>query len=140
MIIRGEIPSFKLWEDSDHIAILDINPNTKGASLVIPKIHYTSKVFDMPDEKLTKLMLATKKTAKLLEQGLNVERVGMGMDGTGVDHAHIKLYPMHGIDKNNKWTDERVFFENYDGYITTQLGPQASVEELKLVLQALIKN
>ena len=61
----------------------------------------------------------------------------MVAEGMGVNHVHIKLYPLYGIEKEFKeiWAKEKVFFENYQGYISTQLGPQANLEELKKIAE-----
>jgi len=69
-IIKGEIPSFKVWEDDEFLAILDINPNTKGMTLVLTKEHYNSYAFEMSDDVYNKFLLATKKVAKILEKNL----------------------------------------------------------------------
>lgn len=132
-IVAGSLPSAKIWEDAEFMAILDIYPNTKGMTLVIPKKHYASYVFDMPDEVYARLMLASKKVAKLLDEALPVKRTSMVMEGMALDHAHIKLYPMHGLKKKFEATlaDEQVYFRKYEGYISTQLGPKADFAELK---------
>jgi len=132
-IAGGEIDSAKIWEDKDFVAILDLNPNTKGMALIMPKEHYDSYIFSMPDDFYAKMMLASKKVAKLLEKALDAKRVAMVMEGMGVNHAHIKLYPLHGLEKEfeEMWAKDKVFFDKYPGYITTQLGPQAGIEELK---------
>lgn len=132
-IVKGEIPSVKIWEDKEFLAILDNQPNTEGMALVLTKEHYDSYAFDMSDEIYKKFMLVSKKVAKLLERGLGVQRVAMVMEGMGVNHAHIKLYPLHGIKEKFKeiWSDKKVFFEKYEGHISTQLGPKKSIEKLK---------
>ena len=131
-IVNGEIPSVKIWEDENYIAILDVNPNTEGMTSVIPKKHYDSDATDMPDEKYSELMLSAKKVCKLLEKKLKVKRVAIVMEGLGVNHVHIKLYPIYGLDEKFKeiWAKEKVYFERYEGYISTQLGPKKSIEEL----------
>jgi diadenosine tetraphosphate (Ap4A) HIT family hydrolase len=132
-IAKGEIDSAKIWEDDEFLAILDLNPNTKGMTLVLTKNHFDSYVFSMPDDIYQRFALASKKVAKILEKALEVKRVAMVMEGMGVNHAHIKLYPMYGLDSEFKemWAKDKIFFDNYPGYITTQLGPQADMEELK---------
>ncbi len=132
-IVKGEIPSSKIWEDVEHLAILDISPNMKGMSLVITKKHYDSNAFDLPDEAYQKLMATAKSVAKLLEKALPVKRVAMVMEGMAVNHVHIKLYPLHGLDKkfDETWAEKKVFFEKYEGYLTTQLGPRANLDELQ---------
>jgi diadenosine tetraphosphate (Ap4A) HIT family hydrolase len=136
-IANGEIPSVKVLEDEKHLAILDINPNTEGMTLVMTKKHFDSDATDMPERDYTELMLAVKKIAKLLEKGLNVKRVAIVMEGMGVNHVHLKLYPLYGIGKKFKetWAKEKIFFDRYEGYISTQLGPQKSNEELERVAE-----
>ena len=136
-IISGEIPSVKIWEDENHIAILDINPNTKGVTLVITKEHFNSDATDMPDEAYKELMIAVKKVVKILERKLNVKRVAIVMEGLGINHVHIKLYPIHGLKEKfeESWGKEKVYFEKYEGYITTQLGPEKSIKELNKIAE-----
>jgi diadenosine tetraphosphate (Ap4A) HIT family hydrolase len=138
-IVKGEIPSFKIWEDKEQIAILDIFPNTKGMTLIIPKTHYDSYAFEMPEKAYSKLMLASRKIGLMLDKKLNVARTAMVMEGMGVDHVHIKLYPMHGIDKKFKeiLSAERMYFDKYKGYISTVLGPEADKKELKKLADSL---
>ncbi len=139
-IAKGEIPSVKIWEDKKHLAILDINPNVKGMSLVLTKEHYDSDATDMPDAQYKDLMIAAKKVAKLLENGLKIKRVAIVMEGLGVNHVHIKLYPIYGLDEKFKetWASEKKYFEKYEGYISTHLGPQKSVEELEKIKQEIL--
>jgi diadenosine tetraphosphate (Ap4A) HIT family hydrolase len=125
-IALGEIPSYKIDETNEHLAFLDIFPNTKGMTLVIPKKHFDSDVFSMPLEEYDKLLDYAKKVVKKLEKKLNSFRVALVIEGMGVNHAHVKLYPLHGLDSKFKetWHHERVFFEKYPGFITTKLGPE----------------
>lgn len=141
-IARGEIDAAKIWEDENFIATLDINPNTKGMTLVMPKKHYDSYAFDMPDEEYGAFMIAAKKVAGLLERALNVQRVALVMEGMGINHAHIKLYPMYGLEEKFKetWAQDRVFFDRYEGYISTQLGPAADLEGLKKLAEEIREN
>ncbi len=141
-IVEGNIPAVKIWEDSEHMAFLDINPNVEGMTLVIPKKHFDSYTFDMPLKDQFSLLEATNKVAKMLEKGLDVQRVAMVMEGLGVNHAHIKLYPVHGIDEKFKemWAKDRVFFEKYQGYISTQLGHQKTTDELQNVADKIKRN
>lgn len=134
-IVKGEIPCHKIYEDKDHLAFLDINPNTKGMTIVVPKKHYSSDAFDMNKKAYIDLMLISKKIAKLLEKKLEVKRVAMVMEGMGIDHVHIKLYPLHGLKEKfvETWSDKKIFFEKYEGYITTQLGERADDKELALL-------
>ncbi|TSD03225.1 MAG: hypothetical protein Athens071416_286 [Parcubacteria group bacterium Athens0714_16] len=141
-IIKGDIPCVKIWEDKKHLAILDINPNTEGMTLILTKDHYDSDATDMPDNPYKNLMVATKKVAKLLEKKLVVKRVAIVMEGLGVNHVHIKLYPIHGLDEKFKemWAEDKIYFDKYIGYISTQLGPQKSTEELNKVAEKIKKE
>ena len=132
-IVEGKISSHKVYEDDEHMAFLDIFPNTKGMTLVIPKKHFDSYAFDMPTEDYLKLMEVSKKIAKVLDRTLGTNRTAMVMEGMGVNHVHIKLYPLHGVEKNFEKNIAKVikFFEKYEGYIATLLGPRANDEELK---------
>jgi histidine triad (HIT) family protein len=122
-IVAGDVPSHQIWEDEHYLAFLTIFPNTEGATVVIPKTHYSSYAFDLPDEVLSNLLLATKKVAKLLDSKLeDVGRTAMVFEGFGVDHVHSKLYPMHGT-KMNDWkpieSAINKYFEKYEGYISS---------------------
>lgn len=141
-IVNGEVDSVKIWEDEEYMALLDLNPNTKGMTLVIPKKHFSSYVFDMNDSNYCKLMIATKKVAQILDKNLNVKRTAMVMEGLGVDHAHVKLYPIYGLGKKfeETWAEDKVYFYKYPGYITTKLGPQKTLEELKKIGKEIRKN
>lgn len=123
-IIKGEMPCHKIWEDEKHLAFLSIFPNTEGATVVATKKHYPSYAFDLPDDALADLMLATKKTAKLLDSKLDdVGRTAMVFEGFGVDHIHSKLFPMHGTADMANWKpiESKIgkYFEKYEGYISS---------------------
>lgn len=132
-INSGEIPSHKIWENDKFIAILDIFPNCKGQTLLISKKHYDSDLFGLNNKDLYKeVILATDEVIQLLKKKLKIQRVGMIIEWMGVNHLHIKLYPMHGVEEEwqqNIW-GEKVFFEKYPGYLTTEVGEQANSENL----------
>jgi diadenosine tetraphosphate (Ap4A) HIT family hydrolase len=142
-IAKGEFDSAKVWEDENYLACLDIQPNTKGMTLVIPKKHFDSYAFDMPDKEYSNLLLAAKKVSKILEKGLGVKRVGLVIEGLGVNHVHIKLYPMHGLgEKFKEGGQEKIsqFFDKYPGFLTTTIGPRVEIIELKKIAQEIINN
>jgi len=101
-------------------------------TLVIPKKHFDSYMFDMPDEDYRKLIEVTRKIAKGLDKALGVKRTAMVMEGMGVNHVHIKLYPLHGIKKKfEKNVAKKIkFFKRYEGYVATFIGPRANDEKL----------
>jgi histidine triad (HIT) family protein len=139
-ISKNEIPSYRIGENEEFFAILDIFPNTKGMTLVVPKNHYDSYAFNMPDDVYTRFLLFAKNIGKELDEKLGVERTALVMEGMGVNHAHIKLYPLHGLGKEFKMItpEGNIYFDKYEGYLTTKLGPKASdnqLEELKLLFK-----
>lgn len=140
-IMDGEIPAVKIWEDEKHIAILDVNPNTEGMTLLIPKKHFESDATNMPEEEYLDLMIAAKKLAKILEKKLDVKRVAIVIEGLGVNHVHIKLYPIHGLEKKfvETWAKDKIYFDKYKGYISTQLGPEKTQEELNKIADKIRK-
>lgn len=133
-IVAGEAPCHKIWEDDKHLAFLSIFPNTEGFSVVITKEHYPSYAFDLPDNVLSDLMIATKKVGKLLDAKLpDVGRTGMIFEGYGVDHVHSKLFPMHGtVDSTWRPIESKVdkYFEKYEGYISSHGYDRADDEKL----------
>ena len=129
------MPSHKFWEDDEYIAFLSIFPNTKGFTIVTTKKHYPSYAFDLDDNVLTNLVIASKKVARLLDSKLeDVERTGMIFEGFGVDHVHSKLFPMHGTTNMKKWrklsSEVNKFFEKYEGYISSHDYKRADDKEL----------
>lgn len=141
-IAEGTIPAVKVLEDSKHLAFLDLNPNTEGMTLVITKEHFDSDATDMPDKEYSELMLYAKQVAKILEKGLKVKRVAVVMEGLGVNHVHIKLYPIHGLNEKfeETWANDKIYFEKYIGYISTQLGPETTTEQRESVLRKIESN
>ncbi|HQB28656.1 MAG TPA: HIT family protein [Paludibacter sp.] len=93
-IIRGEIPCYKIAEDENFFAFLDINPMTKGHTLVIPKIE-EDYLFNLEDELLGKMMVFAKKVAVAIRQSTSCTRVGVAVLGMEVPHAHIHLVPIN---------------------------------------------
>lgn len=123
-IAHGDMLSHKIWEDEKHLAFLSIFPNTEGTTVVIPKEHHSSYAFDLPDNVLSELVLATKKVAKLLDSKLeDVGRTAMVFEGYGINHAHAKLFPMHGTAGLKEWkkieSNIDKYFDTYEGYISS---------------------
>lgn len=93
-IIKGEIPSYKVAEDNLFYAFLDINPTSKGHTLVIPK-EEVDYLFDLEDNTLSGLTLFAKKVAKAIKEVIPCQRVGVAVVGLEVPHAHIHLIPIN---------------------------------------------
>lgn len=99
-IVNGEIPCYKIAEDEHHLAFLDINPLTKGHTLVIPK-QETDYIFDLEDGALAALHVFAKKVAKALKKAIPCTRVGVTVIGLEVPHAHIHLIPFSNMSEMN---------------------------------------
>jgi histidine triad (HIT) family protein len=99
-IINGEIPCYKIAEDINYLAFLDINPLAKGHTLVIPKKE-VDYIFDMEDSILGGMMVFAKKIAKAIDKSVPCKRVGVVVIGLEVPHAHIHLIPINKISDVN---------------------------------------
>ncbi|KAB7528354.1 HIT domain-containing protein [Flagellimonas olearia] len=95
-IINGEIPCYKIAEDADNFAFLDINPNAKGHTLCVPKKE-VDKLLDLDEEAYMKLMAFSRKVGKALEAVVPCKRVGMSVIGLEVPHVHVHLIPLQSM-------------------------------------------
>ena len=93
-IITGELPAYKVAENDDFLAFLDINPNAKGHTLVIPKKE-ENKLFDLSREDYNSLMDFSYRVAKAVEKTVPCKRVGMSVIGLEVPHVHVHLIPLN---------------------------------------------
>lgn len=112
-IINGEIPCYKVAEDENFLAFLDVNPNAKGHTLCIPKKEI-NKLFDMDDDLYLALMAFSKRVAIALEKTVPCKRIGMAVIGLEVPHAHVHLIPLNEMDEmrfQNKVKLEAAEFE-----------------------------
>lgn len=94
MIVKGDIPSYKIAEDDKFFAFLDINPLSKGHTLVIPK-REVDYIFDLSDEEVANMMIFTKKVAESIKSSMGCKRVAIAVIGMEVPHAHIHLVPIN---------------------------------------------
>jgi histidine triad (HIT) family protein len=99
-IIAGEIPSYKIAENEQFFAFLDIFPLVEGHVLVVPKVE-TDKIFDVSNELLAELLLFAKPIAKAIEAAFECNRVGIATIGLEVPHAHLHLVPINSADDLN---------------------------------------
>lgn len=95
-IINKEIPCYKIYEDDEFLAFLDIRPVAKGHALVIPK-QEVDYIFDLDDDLLGRLMVCAKKVAKMIKREVNCKKVGVMVAGLEVPHTHIHLIPIQGV-------------------------------------------
>lgn len=120
-IVGGEAPSFKIYEDKEFIAFLSIFPKTEGSTIVIPKKHYPSYVFDLPDKMYHQLLDVAQKVARQLDSKIDdSDRTALLFEGLEVDHVHAKLYPLHGAELE-----------------PSTEGPRASDDDLKKIAEDL---
>ncbi|MEY2938595.1 MAG: hypothetical protein RL062_1184 [Bacteroidota bacterium] len=120
-IVAGEIPCYKVAEDDNYLAFLDIQPVAKGHILVIPK-REEDKLWNLQDEEYLGLMLFAKRIANKMEVVFDCKRVGMAVIGLEVPHAHIHLVPMHQLGDID-FTKERLKFtpEEYQEMINAMI-------------------
>ncbi len=116
-IAKGKLPAHKVWEDKNHLAFLSIFPNTDGFTVVATKEHYPSNFTQIPEETLKEMIVAAQKVAKKLIKAFpDTKRVGLVIEGEGVNHFHFKLIPMHP--------------GQYKSFLTTKEGPRADDQKL----------
>jgi histidine triad (HIT) family protein len=99
-IIAGQIPSYKIAENEKFFAFLDIFPLVEGHVLVVPKIE-VDKIFDVPDEYLSEMLVFAKPIAKAIERSFPCDRCGISVIGLEVPHAHMHLIPINNMDDLN---------------------------------------
>ncbi|MDQ1300044.1 MAG: hypothetical protein QG636_712 [Patescibacteria group bacterium] len=141
-LLKGNIPSWKVWEDEKFLAFLTPFPNTPGLTVVIPKQNIGDYVFNLQESEYEELLKTAKTVAKILEKAFNTPRVSLIFEGTGVAHVHAKLVPLHGelAEQTGVWSPHTEFNEQYLGYLTTAEGPKMDDSELDriqgLILEA----
>jgi histidine triad (HIT) family protein len=121
-IIKGDIPSYKIAENENFFAFLDVYPLREGHTLVIPKTE-VDNLFDLDENYLSGLLVFAKPIAKAIEKAFNCNRCGISVIGLEVPHAHVHLIPINGANDLN----------------FTQSKPKASEEALKKVQQRILQ-
>jgi diadenosine tetraphosphate (Ap4A) HIT family hydrolase len=119
-----------IFEDEKHIAFLDLYPTAKGQCMIVPKKHVGGlESFNLSDEDFSDLFIFVKKVAKKLERAMKPKFTFLAIEGTGVDHLHVKLYPVYKV---KKMAEKRPIkpYRPYYGFFTTRLGPKAKEKEL----------
>ena len=109
-IINGKIDSFKVLENKNFLAFLDVNPIKDGHTLVIPKLQ-VDYIYDLPEDVFKELFVFSKKVAKMLENSFSCKRIGISVVGLEVPHAHIHLIPIDKIQDMN-FENKRAEYSN----------------------------
>jgi histidine triad (HIT) family protein len=122
-IIAGEIPCYKIKENENFLAFLDVFPLVKGHVLVVPKIAI-DKMFDLPENYLQEIFLFAKPIAAAIEKSFDCRRCGISVIGLEVPHAHMHLVPMNSADDLN-FTREKI---------------KLSAEEMKEIQAMILEN
>lgn len=133
-MVQGKEPYHLVWEDNDHLAFLSIYPNTAGVTVVVPKEHYSSYIFQVPDQVISKIMKASKYVAAVLDNFYDdVGRTAVVFEGFGVDHLHAKLFPLHGTGFST-WqpitSKINTYFDTYPGYVSSHNSHRVSDQTL----------
>ena len=105
-IIAGEIPSYKVAEDENNYAFLDINPVAAGHTLVVPK-HEVDYIFDLPEQEYNDLMAFARKVAASMKAVMPCKRIGVAVMGLEVPHAHVHLLPINNESDMNFFTEKK---------------------------------
>jgi len=125
-IASEEIPAEIIWKDDNFVAFLDINPFNQGMTLLIPKKHLESYVFNNEDKEVAEIIVAAKKVSKMLEKYFEVDRIAVIFEGLQVNHLHVKLYPLRKGD-----SIKSILNSNY---------PKPTPEELHKLASDIIKK
>ena len=130
-IIRGDLFQWRIWEDDAHVAFLTPFGNTPGYTVLVPRKHLGSDIFGLEDRDFAGIIRAAYTVAQYLKKAFSVERCGMFFEGYEIDYAHIKLVPVHAQKASEEKQSIPIlgaapFHDQYQGYLTTQLGSLAS--------------
>ena len=112
-IINGEIPSYKVAETEEFFAFLDINPNSKGHTLCIPKKE-VNKIFDLDEDTYISLMQFSRRVALAIEKSVPCERIGMSVIGLEVPHVHVHLIPLHTMEDARFTNKEKLETQEFE--------------------------
>lgn len=112
-IINGDIPSYKIAEDEDNFAFLDINPNAIGHTLCVPKKE-VDKIMDLDEASYLKLMVFSRRIGKAIELAVSCKRVGMSVIGLEVPHVHVHLIPLHSMKNATFQHKEKLSPEEFE--------------------------
>ncbi|XP_014873447.1 uncharacterized protein LOC106936761 isoform X1 [Poecilia latipinna] len=135
-IVRGEEKQWRVWEDESHVAFLTPFPNSPGFTVLVPRRPLTSDIFRLQRGDYEALASAARKVSLLLEEGLGAWGVGLIFEGFEIDYAHAKLIPLLSPSPSGEGSEAATprcphFHPTYPGYVTSEDGPEADLENLK---------
>jgi histidine triad (HIT) family protein len=140
-IISGAEKAWKVYEDDLHVAFLTPFPNTPGFTVLVTREHLHSNVLNLEEDRYLEFMKTARILASYLNKKLGTKRTGLIIEGMGIDDAHIKLIPMHGIPEGD-WqpmlSSLKEFTNQYNGYLSTHDGPRMNDEELDKILKIVL--
>jgi diadenosine tetraphosphate (Ap4A) HIT family hydrolase len=135
-LVRGDIPQWRVLEDSEYIAFLTPFPNTPGLTVLIPRKHLSSDILSLNDADAIPLFRTAFRVSRILATALQVERVGVFMEGFEIDYAHVKLVPVLAETSIDPEDNVGPFYDTYKGYLSTQPGPlREDVEQVRTGLK-----
>ena len=117
-IVNGELPCYKIAETEDFLAFLDVNPNTKGHTLCIPKKE-VDKIFDLDETAYNALMSFSRRIALALKKVIPCKRIGLSVIGLEVPHAHVHLIPLHTMEDARFIKKEKLSVEEFQEVATS---------------------
>lgn len=125
-----------MWEDEGHVSFLTPFPNSPGFTVLVPRRPLTSNIFGLEEKDYQRMVLATRKVSLLLEESLGAQGVALIFEGFEIDYAHSKLIPLlqppSSVDGNCSARQRSArCYHTYPGYVTSEDGPEASVEDLR---------
>ncbi|XP_061840498.1 uncharacterized protein [Nerophis lumbriciformis] len=134
-IVRGEEPQWRVWEDEGHVSFLTPFPNAPGFTVLVPRRPLTSDIFRLDKSDYEGLVVAARKVSHLLEKGLGAWGVGLIFEGFEIDYAHAKLIPLLQLPSSTEKdhaaaSGNHRFYPLYPGFVTSEDGPEASLESL----------
>jgi diadenosine tetraphosphate (Ap4A) HIT family hydrolase len=141
-LVAGLEKSWIVWEDASHVAFLTPFPNTPGFTVLVPRRHRPSHLFELEEAEFGALLQAGRRVGLLLDRALGTRRTALLAEGMGVDHVHLKLAPLHGL-ADGPWqpvrSTLRTFYERYQGYVASHDGPRLPEAELDALAEQIRK-
>jgi diadenosine tetraphosphate (Ap4A) HIT family hydrolase len=135
-IAAGDAPSYRIFEDDQTVSVLDIFPAVRGQVVVLSKAHLPSDVFALGDTDYQSLLRGARSTAAAIQRILHPIRICMVTEGMEIDHAHVKLYPIHSVISSVSAEVEDL--NEYRGFISTKHGARAADDELARLASAFL--